>query len=802
MGIKRLSIITMRRASKISLKKHNLQVKQKERRMSQFVPLASWSAMESRKSSEDDELHTSLIESQLMKAIVSGKLDRVKECYKEDPGLINWQSGWNESTPLMVAVSLPYRADIVRFLIDNGADLNLTNKLKNTAVMIAAETGHFEYVRILVEESKVDSRPNLKAQNAYGQTALHLAIEAYDNKVEAKHPEKGERLWFPAKVEKENGDNTLHIVYEDYEGEPLAPQLSLENHLVRSRRKNLHFLQVGYTIEMRYSDDLEWHKGTIVRDRNDGTFDVQCMDGTLNKKVRESSIYSIEETLRYNRCFDIFVYLATKERDLLKMKNKYHKEAMLVASEFGKLKVVEWILENHEIIHEDIKKVVNTTETDGNTALMYALSGTSNDHTQIARLLLDNHADYKRSNVNGLSTLYWAVDGGNVYSTKALISRAQRDDDGDEMYDKKAEVQNTYRTALMHAVAQGKYDICKAVVEGMKKVDFDGKESKENFRKRMDRMWMVDTEDGLDAPGCMNAMQIALRYGHVKIATDLFMVVTDCKNWEYSMLFCNANDVFRDRGMLTKMAIEMANKVTINNLMNYAVRYDFHFDLFISLIPLFPSPLTVLTDALPRFFNLFATDARGSDQNILHRMVLLYTAIKSAVEFHPLEATDLTVYMERLDTMISTICTNDTLADVKKLHAVLCYPSKKNMNMEEFKDQIVNLVHSFRYGPLDHCVDNHVLSVFGNGRITTFVNNLFHSYLRKRTDDEMEVPHFLGKYHRVLNRDILTGEDKNKQWSVQSESLRKLESNLIYLRYNPSMMFYNPSVLHFNPSSM
>ena len=223
---------------------------------------------------------------------------------------------------------------------------------------------------------------------------------------------------------------------------------------------------------------------------------------------------------------------------------------------------------------------------------------------------------------------------------------------------------------------------------------------------------MVDTEDGLDAPGCMNALQIALKNGHVKIATDLFMIVKDCKGKEHSMLFCRTNDVFRDRSVLVKMALQMANKVTMTNLMNYAVRYDFHFDLFITLIPLFPSPLTVLTDAFPRFFNLFATDARGSDQNILHRMVLLYTAIKDAMESHPLEETDLTVYMERLDTMISTICTNDTLADAKKLHNILCYPSKKNMKMEEFKDEIVNLVHSFRYGPLDHCVDNHALSVF------------------------------------------------------------------------------------------
>ena len=731
------------------------------------------------------ELQRPLLESRLMVAVVTGNRNDVKTYCKGDA--INMQSGWNNSTPLMVAVSLPNRKDIVRMLINKGAKVNLKNKLGNTAIMIAAETGHFEYVKLMIENKSTNA--DLKEKNVYEQTALHLAIEAYDDRIEAKHPDKKGRIWFPARIEKENEDGSYHVNYED---ETLEPQTALKSHLVRSRRKNLHFLQKGYTVEMKLPDGLEWQKGRIERDNGDNTFDVKFDNGEEHKRVKENDIHSLEKTLWLHRCFDIFVYLAQKDPSLLTQRNIYQKEAMLVASEFGKLKVVEWLINNCKTSHQNIEELVNRRREDKNSALMYALSGTSPDHTKIVKLLLDNGADYKSVNGVNLSTLFWAVDGGNIESTKALIHRAQRDWDGDTLYDMKAPVQNTHRTALMQAVAHGRYEICEALLMGMRKVGPDGRESPKEFRKRMNRMWMVDTEDGLDTPGCMNALQIALKHGHVKIATDLFMIIKDCKGREYSMLFCKTNDVFRDRGVLLKMAFEMANKETIYNLMSYAVRYDFHFDLFITLIPLFPSPLAVLTDALPRFFNLFSTDARGCDQNILHRMVLLYTAVKNAMESNPLEETDLTVYMERLDTMISTICTNDTLADVKKLHDVLCYPSKRNMNMEEFKDEIVNLVHSFRYGPLDHCVDNHVLSVFGNGRITTFVNNLFGSYLRKRTDDEMEVPRFLGSYHSYFstNINVLKMDEKKYHWSIQSENLRNLESSLIYLRYNPSMMFY------------
>ena len=92
------------------------------------------------------------------------------------------------------------------------------------------------------------------------QTAMHLAIEAHQDKVEAKHPEKRGRLWFPARIEKENDDKTFHVIYDD---ETLAPQLSLASHLVRRRKNNNHFLQTGYKVEMRLPDGLEWHKVLI-----------------------------------------------------------------------------------------------------------------------------------------------------------------------------------------------------------------------------------------------------------------------------------------------------------------------------------------------------------------------------------------------------------------------------------------------------------------------------------------------------------------------------------------------------------
>jgi len=92
------------------------------------------------------------------------------------------------------------------------------------------------------------------------------------------------------------------------------------------------------------------------------------------------------------------------------------------------------------------------------------------------------------------------------------------------------------------------------------------------------------------------------------------MVDTDQNGEEMTMLNSLSNSVFHDSEI-----VEMANKYgDANNhtgllkLTDYAVRYEFHFDLLIQMIPRFPSPFNSLRLALPRYFNLMKTEARGN----------------------------------------------------------------------------------------------------------------------------------------------------------------------------------------------
>lgn len=77
----------------------------------------------------------------------------------------------NVSTPVRAAC-FDGRLDIIRYLVDHGADINLANGYNNTCLMISSYKGHADVVEYLLEN---DALPNEQAN--CGATALHYAAE-------------------------------------------------------------------------------------------------------------------------------------------------------------------------------------------------------------------------------------------------------------------------------------------------------------------------------------------------------------------------------------------------------------------------------------------------------------------------------------------------------------------------------------------------------------------------------------------------------------------------------------------------
>ena len=85
------------------------------------------------------------------------------------------------STPLMIAANVRSAAPLVRYLVASGADLNATNKRGLGAVMLAAEQGAFENLKILLDAgadgaAKTSNRP---ATSSPGSSAVAGPVQEF-----------------------------------------------------------------------------------------------------------------------------------------------------------------------------------------------------------------------------------------------------------------------------------------------------------------------------------------------------------------------------------------------------------------------------------------------------------------------------------------------------------------------------------------------------------------------------------------------------------------------------------------------
>lgn len=85
----------------------------------------------------------------IFNAIANGNLESVRKILENDPALLESKQE-NEMTPLMFAASQG-KIDIVRYLIENGADINYIKSDGPSSLLFAAMFRHEDVVRLLVE---------------------------------------------------------------------------------------------------------------------------------------------------------------------------------------------------------------------------------------------------------------------------------------------------------------------------------------------------------------------------------------------------------------------------------------------------------------------------------------------------------------------------------------------------------------------------------------------------------------------------------------------------------------------------
>ena len=115
-----------------------------------------------------------LARNRLNDLVRSGKLKQIKELLSLDPdavSLINEPAGVFGYTPIHEAVS-KRRADILRVLLANGGNVDVSANGRYTPLQIAASIGDVECIRVLLEFDA-----DLSIRDEYGRTPIETAKE-------------------------------------------------------------------------------------------------------------------------------------------------------------------------------------------------------------------------------------------------------------------------------------------------------------------------------------------------------------------------------------------------------------------------------------------------------------------------------------------------------------------------------------------------------------------------------------------------------------------------------------------------
>lgn len=105
---------------------------------------------------------------QLSWAFLCCQTDAIKDL-KKDNMLVNHKGNFNCTALYIAAQSGNLKA--VRYLIENGANLNQVNKLGETPLWVAARNGHLEIVQYLLQ-----NKANVDYTNGLNETPLYIAI--------------------------------------------------------------------------------------------------------------------------------------------------------------------------------------------------------------------------------------------------------------------------------------------------------------------------------------------------------------------------------------------------------------------------------------------------------------------------------------------------------------------------------------------------------------------------------------------------------------------------------------------------
>ena len=152
---------------------------------------------------------TLVYSAEIHEAAMAGDVEKVKAILEKDPSQLNAYDEYREFSPLHIA-ALNDQKEVAAFLIEKGADVNLTNSGKISPLLIAAALGHTEIARRLIQKG---ADVNVMTRDNF--TPLYLAAAQGRLEIVRLLIEKGAKV--NAKCEK--GQTALYIAAQNGHGE-------------------------------------------------------------------------------------------------------------------------------------------------------------------------------------------------------------------------------------------------------------------------------------------------------------------------------------------------------------------------------------------------------------------------------------------------------------------------------------------------------------------------------------------------------------------------------------------------------
>ncbi len=295
------------------------------------------------------------VELRLYKAAERGDLKEVEEILSS-PSRLDLNDAWRQWTPLMRACQHNY-LEIVKLLLDAGANINYIGPQKSTALIKAVHYCNFDIASFLISKGA-----SVNNQDTSGNTALIFAIQVHRDDLVDLLLDAGAKIPSPSVIKKQL-EHTDHLKYNNRK---IVKSLNARGSNVRLEKDEYLY---DYKKNPKITDLA--CKGKV----NEIASLLETDPSQLDARTSCTGETPLITACRFNN-IEVVKLLIKKKADLDFMSSRYT-TALMLATKFGYLRVVKALVN---------AKASLTLLCNGKSVLTYACIGR---YTQIVKFYLD-----------------------------------------------------------------------------------------------------------------------------------------------------------------------------------------------------------------------------------------------------------------------------------------------------------------------------------------------------------------------------------------------------------------------------